>query len=210
MKIVDLQKLWNYVVDNFLIWNHLIMQNYVWISKIWNSNFSNDLEWKNFLNKNCRSRKVTKLCSWPFFDLNSFRTSNKQFTLNLKKQFKKYVIEKKKKKLKKKLNLPSASLLTPGKQGVCRVPVFAHSTNPHSYTPASGRTQPQTRTPTRAAHAHRHTRPRPPPPPLPPAAKTEVACNPTPWANPRIKFVHHLFPSPKLKFLFLCDFRRHF
>ena len=65
MKIVDLQKLWNYVVDNFLIWNHLIMQNYVWISQIWNSNFSNDFGWKNFLHENYRSRKVMKLCSWP-------------------------------------------------------------------------------------------------------------------------------------------------
>jgi len=76
-------------------------------------------------------------------------------------------MEKKKKKLKKKLNLPSASLLTPGKEGVCRAPDFAHSANPHSYTPHPA-AHSHTRTPTRATHAHRHTRPRPPPaPPAP-------------------------------------------
>jgi hypothetical protein len=34
MKIVDLEKLWNIVVDNFLIWNHVVMQNCIRISKI--------------------------------------------------------------------------------------------------------------------------------------------------------------------------------
>jgi hypothetical protein len=33
IKVVDLEKLWNFVVDNFLIWNHLINENYVWIFK---------------------------------------------------------------------------------------------------------------------------------------------------------------------------------
>ena len=33
IKVVDLEKLWNFVVDNFLIWNHLVKENYVWISK---------------------------------------------------------------------------------------------------------------------------------------------------------------------------------
>jgi len=32
MKVVDLEKLWNFVVDNFFIWNHLLVENYVWIS----------------------------------------------------------------------------------------------------------------------------------------------------------------------------------
>jgi hypothetical protein len=27
MKFVDLKKLWNFVVDNFLIWNHFINEN---------------------------------------------------------------------------------------------------------------------------------------------------------------------------------------
>ena len=109
MKIVDLQKLWNYVVNNFFIWNHLIMQNYVWISQIWNLNVSNDLGWKNFLNENYRSRKVMKRCSWPLFDLNSFKASNKQFTLGL----------------------PSAFFLALGKDVFCRVPLFWHSAKRH-------------------------------------------------------------------------------
>jgi hypothetical protein len=33
-KVVDLKKLWNFVVDNFLIWNHLVKKNYVWIFQI--------------------------------------------------------------------------------------------------------------------------------------------------------------------------------
>jgi hypothetical protein len=32
MKVVDLEKLWNFIVDNFLIWNNLVMKNYVRIS----------------------------------------------------------------------------------------------------------------------------------------------------------------------------------
>ena len=43
MKVVYPIKLWNFVVDNFLIWNHLVMENYVQISQIWNSNFISDL-----------------------------------------------------------------------------------------------------------------------------------------------------------------------
>ena len=34
IKIVDLEKLHNFVVDNFLSWNHFVKENYVWISKI--------------------------------------------------------------------------------------------------------------------------------------------------------------------------------
>jgi hypothetical protein len=43
MKVVYLKKLYNFIVDNFFIWNHLSMENYVWIFHIWNSNFLNDL-----------------------------------------------------------------------------------------------------------------------------------------------------------------------
>jgi len=32
MKVVDLEKLWNFVVDNSFIWHHLVAENYVWIS----------------------------------------------------------------------------------------------------------------------------------------------------------------------------------
>jgi hypothetical protein len=30
MKVVGIEELWNFVVDNVLVWNHLVMQNYVW------------------------------------------------------------------------------------------------------------------------------------------------------------------------------------
>jgi hypothetical protein len=33
INFVDLEKLQNFVVDNFLIWNHLVIQNYIWNSK---------------------------------------------------------------------------------------------------------------------------------------------------------------------------------
>jgi hypothetical protein len=39
MKVVDLEKLHNFVVDNFFIWSHLFKENYIWISQIWNLNF---------------------------------------------------------------------------------------------------------------------------------------------------------------------------
>ena len=31
MKVGDLEKLYKFIVDNFLIWNHFIEENYVWI-----------------------------------------------------------------------------------------------------------------------------------------------------------------------------------
>jgi hypothetical protein len=34
IKVVDLKKLHNIVVDNVLIWNHFVKKNYIWISKI--------------------------------------------------------------------------------------------------------------------------------------------------------------------------------
>jgi len=36
IKVVELQKLWNFVVHNFFIWNHLRSQNMVCIYQIWN------------------------------------------------------------------------------------------------------------------------------------------------------------------------------
>ena len=70
-KVVDLEKLCNFVVDNFFIWSYLIKENYVWISQIWNLNFSNNLGWRKNQNKSCRSRKVIQLCSWQRFYLKS-------------------------------------------------------------------------------------------------------------------------------------------
>jgi hypothetical protein len=33
MEVISLKKLWNFVFDNILVWNYLIMQNFVWILK---------------------------------------------------------------------------------------------------------------------------------------------------------------------------------
>jgi hypothetical protein len=33
MKIVGLKKLWNFVINNILVWTHLVMQNFIWILK---------------------------------------------------------------------------------------------------------------------------------------------------------------------------------
>jgi hypothetical protein len=30
IKVIDLEKLWNFVVYNYFIWNHLLLQNIVW------------------------------------------------------------------------------------------------------------------------------------------------------------------------------------
>jgi hypothetical protein len=42
IKVVDPEKLWNFVVYNFFISNHIVNE-----IQIWNSNFINDLKWKN-------------------------------------------------------------------------------------------------------------------------------------------------------------------
>jgi hypothetical protein len=47
MKVVHLEKLWNFVVYNFFIWNHTVNEIQISISQIWNSNFVNILKWKN-------------------------------------------------------------------------------------------------------------------------------------------------------------------
>ena len=70
-KVVDLEKLRNFVVHNFFIWMHLGFQICVWISQIWNSNFANNLGSKNLQHQSCRSRKVIRICSSIIFYLNS-------------------------------------------------------------------------------------------------------------------------------------------
>jgi len=66
-KVVDLKKLYNFVVDNFFIWNHLSMKKSREFAHIWNSNFSNDLGWRNNQNKSCSSQKIMQLYSWRLF-----------------------------------------------------------------------------------------------------------------------------------------------
>ena len=72
IKVINLEKLYNFVVDNFFIWDYFMKENYVGISQNWNLNFSNDLRWRNNWNESYRSRKVIQLCSWQLFRLRSF------------------------------------------------------------------------------------------------------------------------------------------
>jgi hypothetical protein len=58
MKVVDLEKLYNFAVDDFFIWNHFVKENYVWISKIWNLSFWKFLERINNQNESCKHEKV--------------------------------------------------------------------------------------------------------------------------------------------------------
>jgi hypothetical protein len=69
IKVVGLELQWNFVIDNFLIWNHLIIEKFVWSFQIWNSNFVNGLVCRNYQNKTCRSRKVMQLYSWSHFQI---------------------------------------------------------------------------------------------------------------------------------------------
>jgi hypothetical protein len=61
IKVVGLEKLCNFVVDNFSIWNYLIMQT---IFGLQNLKFSNDPGCKNHENESCRSKIVISLYSW--------------------------------------------------------------------------------------------------------------------------------------------------
>jgi hypothetical protein len=83
MKVVDPNKLWNFLVYTFFIWNHIVNENQIWISQIWNSNFVKDLKWKNSQHESCRSKEVKKLCSWQVFNLNPFSASKNRFTLGV-------------------------------------------------------------------------------------------------------------------------------
>jgi heme/copper-type cytochrome/quinol oxidase subunit 2 len=82
IKVVGLKRLWNFIVDNVLIKNHLVIEKYVWSFQIQKSNLVNDLGRWNYQNKSFRSQKVMQLCSWQGFHLNSFSISNNQFTLD--------------------------------------------------------------------------------------------------------------------------------
>jgi hypothetical protein len=67
----------------FFIWNHIVNEIQISISHIWNSNFVNDLKWKNAQPESCRSYKVMKLCSWQVFNFNPFSASENRFTLGV-------------------------------------------------------------------------------------------------------------------------------
>ena len=69
IKFVDLDQIYNFVVDKIFIWgcfgNDIGVSNLKFeISKLWN-----DLGWKNSLYKSYRSRPDLQLCSWKYFHL---------------------------------------------------------------------------------------------------------------------------------------------
>ena len=69
IKFVDLDQIYNFVVDKIFIWgcfgNDIGVSNLKFeISKLWN-----DLGWKNSLYKSYRSRPDQQLCSWKHFHL---------------------------------------------------------------------------------------------------------------------------------------------
>jgi hypothetical protein len=80
-KVIDLKELYNFIVDNFFIWNHLSKENYVLIFHIVNSIFSNDLGWRNDQNQSCKSRRYLQLCSLKCFYLDSFSIPNTHFKI---------------------------------------------------------------------------------------------------------------------------------
>lgn len=63
-KVINLEKLYNFVVDNFSFEIIYAKKIFVWISHIINLKFSNDLEWKNDQSKSFRSWKIMQVCSW--------------------------------------------------------------------------------------------------------------------------------------------------
>ena len=69
IKFVDLDQIYNFVVDKIFIWgcfgNDIGVSNLKFeISKLWN-----DLGWKNSLYKSYRSWLDLQLCSWKHFHL---------------------------------------------------------------------------------------------------------------------------------------------
>jgi len=70
-KVIDLEKLCNFVVDNFFIWNHLCNENYVWFLKfkIWIFQTISDGE---TLKTKLQISNVVQLCSWQLFNVKSF------------------------------------------------------------------------------------------------------------------------------------------
>jgi hypothetical protein len=50
IKVVGLEMLWNFIIDNFLIWDHLVIEKICLKFQIWISNFVNGLGRRNFQN----------------------------------------------------------------------------------------------------------------------------------------------------------------
>ncbi len=61
IKVIDLDELYNFVVDNFTIWNHLLLEKNIWISYI--------LKYKFYIVQSNSDGEMTKI---KMVDLNEF------------------------------------------------------------------------------------------------------------------------------------------
>ena len=78
-KVVDLEKLCNFVVDIFFVWNHSCSVKYGWIFLNLKFKFFKRHRMEKWLEPSCRSWNVIKLCSWQCFHLKPFRVPNTHF-----------------------------------------------------------------------------------------------------------------------------------
>jgi len=78
-KVVDFEELYNFIVDNFFIWNHLSKKNYVWISHIEIQNFQTTSDGETTKPKVVLLDDIYN--SWNPFHLNSFRDPNTHFKI---------------------------------------------------------------------------------------------------------------------------------
>jgi hypothetical protein len=67
IKVVDPKRLYNFVADNFLIWNHLVKENYIWIFKNLKFEFLNTLDGQTAKTKVIDLKKI-----WNFIVDNFF------------------------------------------------------------------------------------------------------------------------------------------
>ena len=70
-KAVNLEKLYNFIVDNFFIWNHLSNENYVWFLTFGIRIFQTISDGETLKTK-LQISNVGQLCSWQLFKVKSF------------------------------------------------------------------------------------------------------------------------------------------
>jgi len=73
-KLVDLNEIYNFVIEVFFIWNHLRSQirlKFLYF-EIYFLNYSNKLRWRHDQNQTCKSRCGIQLCSWRLLHFKSF------------------------------------------------------------------------------------------------------------------------------------------
>ncbi len=69
IKVIDLDELYNFVIDDFFSWKHLVFENVVWSCHIFKFKFKFKLFKKCYI---YRSWWVIQLCCWWLFQLKSF------------------------------------------------------------------------------------------------------------------------------------------